>query len=218
MASFFNLTLDTTAPGNVTVTINNGEAKTSDKLVNLTITTSDSPTTGYQMRIWGVAGAETESDAVWETFSTSKQVSLTNGDGVKTVYVKIRDDVLNESAQVSDKIILDASVPIVSIAGPDYSKISKVSGRNTATITFSSDKDFVEYKVCVVASASAAHGTGIIILTDNGSTNTSGTGTFDAFTEITAKITGADLETASPGDGVKIIKVFVKNDLGTWSA
>ena len=30
-------------------------------------------------------------------------------------------------------------------------------------------------------------------------------------------INGADLETASAGDGVKIVKVFVKNAAGTWS-
>ena len=52
----------------------------------------------------------------------------------------------------------------------------------------------------------------------SGSTNTSGTeGGYKADTAINVTINGADLEAASSGDGVKIIKVFVKNAAGTWS-
>lgn len=36
-------------------------------------------------------------------------------------------------------------------------------------------------------------------------------------TAIDVTIKGADLATASSGDGTKIIKVFVKNAAGTWS-
>ena len=43
------------------------------------------------------------------------------------------------------------------------------------------------------------------------------TGTFKASAAISCKIYGKDLETASSGDGEKIIKVFVKNTHGTWS-
>ena len=51
-----------------------------------------------------------------------------------------------------------------------------------------------------------------------GSSNTSGSaGTYPAATNIQVTITGTDLETASPGDGAKIVKVFVKNEAGTWS-
>ena len=42
-------------------------------------------------------------------------------------------------------------------------------------------------------------------------------GNYPAATNIQVTITGTDLETASPGDGAKIVKVFVKNEAGTWS-
>lgn len=42
-------------------------------------------------------------------------------------------------------------------------------------------------------------------------------GNYPADTNIEVKINDADLEAASFGDGLKIIKVFVKNAAGTWS-
>ena len=65
MASFFNLTLDTTAPAGLTLKLNNGAAYATSTSVTATIGLTDSVTTGYQMKIWGVAGASTESDASW---------------------------------------------------------------------------------------------------------------------------------------------------------
>jgi len=217
MASYFNLTLDTIGPQSVSVVIAGGAAKTSTRIVNLAISTSDTVTTGYQMKVWGIDGVATEAAATWETYTSTKQVTLTSGDGTKTVYVKLRDDVYNESAQASDTIILDTAVPVVTVSGPDYSKISKVTGKNTATITWQADSDFVEYKVCVVTNSTDIHSAGVIIPTTGGSTNTSGVGTYTRQTDITTTIKGIDLETASAGDGVKIVKVFVKTDAGNWS-
>jgi len=217
LASYFNLKLDTTGPQNVAVLIDGGAAKTASTTVTLAITTDDVDTTGYQMKIWGIASAANEADASWETYQSSKQVTLATGDGAKTVYVKLRDDVHNVSSSASDSITLDTTVPVVTVAGPDYSKISKVSGKDTATITFQSDTAFVAYKVCVVSSTSDTQALGTTIPTTNGSTNTSGSGTFAANTDITVKIKGADLELASGGDGVKIVKVFVKDSEDDWS-
>lgn len=57
-----------------------------------------------------------------------------------------------------------------------------------------------------------------VIPTTSGSTNTSGSeGGYEADTNIQVTINGTDLETASSGDGVKIVKVFVRNAAGTWS-
>ena len=217
MASYFNLTLDTLAPQGLTIKLNNGSQYTTSKSVTLSIALSDTSTTGYQMKVWGVNDAETEADASWETYAASKSITLLNGDGLKTVYVKVRDDVYNETASASATITLDTSVPAVTIIGPDVSKISKVSPKNVATFSFTSDVDFTEYKVKVVPSASSLHDAGVLISAANGSTNMSATGTFKASTAISCKIYGKDLEAASSGDGQKIIKVFVKNSLGTWS-
>ena len=218
MASYFNLTLDTAAPSGVTLSINDGALYATSTAVSLTIGVGDGDPSGYQMKIWGVEGAADESAAVWESFAASKSVKLTSGDGLKTVYLKVRDDVGNESAQVSDTITLDTKVPVVAVTGPDRTKISKVSGFSQAVINFTADVAFEEYKVCVVPATNSAQDAGTVIPTAGGSLNTSGSaGNYPASTNIQVTITGADLESASAGDGVKIIKVFVRNEAGTWS-
>ena len=170
------------------------------------------------MKIWGVDGVADEASAVWETFTAEKSITLPGEDGLKTVSVKVRDDVGNETAAVSDSITLDTAVPVVVITGPDRSKVSKVDGFNSAVINFSADVAFEEYKVCVVPASNSIQSAGTVIPTTNGSENTSGTaGGYAADTNISVTIKGADLEAASAGDGVKIVKVFVKNAAGTWS-
>lgn len=218
MASYFNLTLDTTAPSGLTLQINDGALYATSTAVTLKIAVSDGQTTGYQMKIWGISGVEDEGSASWENYAASKSVNLTSGDGLKTVYIKVRDDVGNESTQVSDTITLNTTVPVVTITGPDKSKISKVAGFNTSIINFTSDVEFEEYKVCVVPQNNSTQDAGTVIGTTNGSINTSGSdGDYPASENIQVTINGADLEAASSGDGVKIVKVFVKNAAGTWS-
>jgi hypothetical protein len=51
----------------------------------------------------------------------------------------------------------------------------------------------------------------------DGSTNMHGTTATAKDAAVECTINGADLEAASSGDGVKIIKVFVKDDTGNWS-
>lgn len=217
MASYFNLVLDTLAPQGLTVKLNNGSQYTTSKNVTLSISVSDTATSGYQMKVWGIDGASSEDSASWETFAATKSIALSTGDGLKTVYVKIRDDVCNETAAASATITLDTSVPAVTIIGPDVSRISKTAPKNVATFSFTSDVAFTEYKIKVVPSKSSLHDAGTLIGTANGSTNMTATGTFKASTAISCKICGKDLEMASSGDGEKIIKVFVKNAHGTWS-
>lgn len=221
MASFFNLVLDTIGPGSPSVQINGEALYTSSTSVTLTIGTTDEQTTGYQMKVWGIEGVASEGDASWQTFQNSFAVNLTTGDGLKTVYVKLRDDVGNESATVNDTITLDTAVPVVTITGPDKTKISKIATFDTSIFNFTCDVDFIEYKVCVVPATASLEGAGTIIATTAGSKNTSGTQEeetpFEADTNIEVTIKGADLETASSGDGTKIIKVFVKSISGIWS-
>ena len=47
----------------------------------------------------------------WESYKTTRLWSLTNGDDIKTVYVKFKDSLGNESAVYSDNIIMDTSDP-----------------------------------------------------------------------------------------------------------
>ena len=218
MASFFNLTLDTLAPTGLTVSLNDSAEYTTSATVTLSVEVEDSPTTGYQMKIWGINSAESEEDASWETYTSSKSITLISGDGQKTVYVKVRDDVGNETSAVTDTIILDTKVPSVTITGPDKSKISKVATFNESRFSFSAYVAFEEYKVCVVPQISSTQEACQVIPTTAGSTNTSGSdGDYEASTPIQVMINGTDLETVSGGDGVKIIKVFVRTAAGTWS-
>lgn len=226
MPNYFNLTLDTTGPANPAIVIDGGSQYATQQLVDCSVSTSDTDKTGYQMKIWGDVDAAydtdvdtTEAASNWITFQSSKQIKLASGDGQKTIYVRIRDDVYNESGQASDSINLDTTRPVVTISGPDVSKISKVAGKDTCAFSFQADTAFVEYKVKVVSSTGAAHDTGTQLPTTAGSTNMSGNaGNYAATTPINCTIKGADLQTANTGDGQKIIKVFIKDSAGNWSA
>lgn len=219
MASFFNLILDTLAPQGVTLQINSGAEYTTSASVTLTIGTTDTPTTGYQMKIWGISTAATEAAATWETFATTKSATLPSGDGLKTVYVKLRDNVLNESAAASASITLDTAVPAVTVTGPDVGTISTTPGADEAKFSFVVDQIFTEYKVKVVPSTTSLHDAGTQIPVAGGSINMSGVNAagFPASTAINCTINGTDLKSASGADGTKIIKVFAKDKAGNWS-
>lgn len=219
MASYFNLTLDTLAPAGLAVSLNDDAIYTTTASVTLKTSVADGNTAGYQMKVWGVSGAAAEEDASWETYAPEKAVSLTDGDGLKTVFVKVRDDVGNETAAASDSITLNTVAPVVSVTGPDRAKISKVSGFGSVVISFTADVAFMAYKVCVVPAANSLESAGTAIPTDGGSENIAGSKAdgYPANTPISVTINGADLESASAGDGVKIVKVFVQNETGAWS-
>ena len=219
MAAYFNLTLDTIAPSGVTLVLLNGAAYTANTSIAAQIGTTDSETTGYTMKIYGnVVGAESKESAEWQAYNPNPTINLTQGDGLKTVNLIIRDAVWNESTPVTKTITLDTSIPTVTIVGPDVSVISKIAGKDTSIFTFTSDVDFVQYKVGVVTSGTSTHGTATQIPTDAGSQNVSGNTPVAASTNVEVTIKGTDLSNAVSGaDGTHIIKVFVKNAAGTWS-
>jgi len=215
MASYFNLTLDTLAPSITLFQINSGASVTTSQNVTLTITSADAAA----MKIWGVNGIATESAASWEAFSASKAVTLTAGDGSKTVYIKVRDSVYNESAASSATITLSTAIPTIEITGPDVAVISEQDGKDMATFSFQSSMALKAWKVKLVPSNSSAQDAGVQIPTTGGSINMSGT-TLAANTAKECKINGSDLSSAAGGvDGTYIIKAFGQasaNDL--WSA
>lgn len=235
MASYVNITLDTTAPAGVTISINSAAVYSNSVDVTATIATSDTPTTGYTMKVWGdvdtsyggnanyhTGATVDESGATWYAFSTSAAVRLSATDGTKTLYTKVRDDVWNESATASATIILDTTVPVVTVtSGPTATRVSKVAGKRTTSFDWQSDTQFDVYKVKVVPTTGSLEGAGTVVPTTNGSSNTSGSAQdYPATTNITTTIDGRDLETASGGagnDGTKITKVFVQDDAGNWS-
>lgn len=216
MASYFNLTLDTTAPSGGSISL---PQRTSSVNISATL----SATGATYMKLWGdicaTAGgaAITEQNASWVSYATAKAIILTSTDGTKTVYAKFKDDVGNESSAVNASVILDTTVPVVTIVGPDVSKISKVTGFNVCAFSFSASEIITEWTVRVVPATSSLYTAGTEIPSTAGSTNMHGTTQTAADAAIECTINGADLETASSGDGAKIIKVFVKDVTGNWS-
>ena len=215
MASYFNLTLDTLAPTISTFTINSGASVTTSQTVTLNISAGDAAS----MKIWGINGVASEATASWETFASSKQVTLTAGDGSKTVYIKVRDSVYNESASTSATITLSTAIPEITITGPDVSVISEQSGKNVATFSFTSSMALKAWKVKLVPANNSAQDAGTQIPSTGGSTNMTGT-TLAADTAKECKIYGSDLSSAAGGtDGTYIIKVFGQSSLNDlWSA
>ncbi len=226
MASHISITLDTTAPAGPVASINAGATKTSLRDVSVGITTSDGSTAGYQVKIYGdvdpAANANiqtTEGASSWITLATPHSVRLATGDGVKTVRVKMRDDVWNETSEFTDAITLDTTVPAVTVEPPTADRVSKISGKRLTSFDWSTDGDFEEYEVRVVPTTGSDHTQGTAVPTTNGSTNVAGAaGGYPSATTITTTIDGRDLDLASSGDGTKIVKVFVKDDTGNWSS
>ena len=226
MVNYIEVRLDTTAPATPTLSLDGGSAFANDLLVDCLIGTADGDTTGYSMKIWGtvdpnydVAIKATEETSEWITYSPTKQIKITEDDGTKTINIRIRDQVNNVSGMVSDTISYDSTKPVVTTSLPDVTSISTTTDKNVVNFTFQVDSPFVEYRVKVVNSTGAEEVAGVQIPTTSGSINTSGTGTFDTtVTPINVTIYGLDLQTASSGDSIKTIKVFVRDEAGLWSS
>ena len=100
-----DIILDTTPPTG-SITINDGATYTASTSVTLTLSASDPESGVSQMRFSNNATTWTG----WETYATSKDWTLTSGDGTKTVYVEYKNGA-GLSSQYSDDIILDTTPP-----------------------------------------------------------------------------------------------------------
>ena len=118
--------VDTTPPSSPSLSIESGNEYTNSRNVTLDIGATDA----IKMKI---SNLENFSGATWETYSTSKTWQLTEGDGVKTVYINFRD---TAGANVStyDTITLDTGLtnPTLSINGGNSSTNNRAV---TLTIT-----------------------------------------------------------------------------------
>lgn len=226
MPSQFTLQLDTLGPGGVAVSIDGGATHTPDTEVAVTVTTTDATTTGYQVKLWGdIQGVPNEATAAWQTLAPGLPVTLTTGDGVKTVNARLRDDVWNESGTASDTITLDTTSPVVTLtAGPDPAgsaappfavRVSRVAGKRLVTWSWQSSENFDHYEVRAVTNTNAAHTEGTLLVNNSGGgSNLSGDGAFAANTPITTVLDARDIPDP---DGIYFIKVFVRDLAGNWS-
>jgi hypothetical protein len=122
---------DTTMPSG-TITVNNGAIYASSLASYLTISGADNGSGLSQMRFSNDGSTWRD----WETYGSSKSWSLTSGDGLKTVYVQLKDDAGNVSDPFSDTITLDMTAPAGAIyinAGATYA--TKLSANLTLAAT-----------------------------------------------------------------------------------
>src|SRR5205814_3862289 len=130
--------LDTLGPQAVTLSLDAGNPTfTLDRVVTAIPGTSSGDAT--MMKVWGdvdpAADANvqtTEAASAWVSYG-NRDITVTAGDGVKTINVRLRDDVGNTSSVATDTITLDTTAPAITItAGPSTTaggsppKMSKV--------------------------------------------------------------------------------------------
>ena len=233
MSNYINLTLDTLGPQNVSAILNNGEHVTTENTVRYTVTCSDSDTTDYQIKIWGTETCPDESDAEWQTFVSSGSVLVSNSNGLKTIYFKLRDDVFNESETATATITFAKERPSIQGLFVSPVKLSLMDKKNVASGGFNFSEAIDAIKIKLVSDVNASHDdpSNISIPTTNGSAmwddlsaDSYNTSTLDY--EITLPnalsvgfyINAKDIASVAPGDGVKIVKFFVRSAAsGLWS-
>jgi len=172
------------APTSTSIAINSGASYTNTTAVTLNLSASSD---AYQMM---VSEDPAFTGASWETYATSKNFTLSSGDGTKTVYVKYRDKLLSESAGISSTIILDETAPTVTsaIADPDPAK----PGNVTVSLQFSEDMDTtVSPTVNITGLVSSPY-----VVTQSSFIGNTWTGTFallddDEITTAVISVTGA---------------------------
>ncbi len=120
-------TLDTTAPVG-TVTINGGVIATTSPSLPLNFAATDTGGTGVANMRWREAGGTWGN---WTQYSTGDNITVSSGDGVKTVEAQFDDAVGNQSAIVSDTVYLDTVAP----TGASVSVNSGAAWTTSTTVT-----------------------------------------------------------------------------------
>jgi hypothetical protein len=227
MTSYFTLQLDSAPPANPVILLNGGAVSTGDLIVLATLSSPDYDGGALdvaEMLIWGDVDPTgdaliqpSQANSTWRVFQPGIPIVLSAGAGSKNIYAQIRDDVHNTTVTFSATIIYDPTIPVVSITrGVTKDKISLQTLYNEVDFTWQSNQDYQSYEVRVVGSVDDPRGSGVVIPNLGGSINTQG-GSGTANTTVLTTVYGADLQSASPGDTLKLIKVYVQNLSGTWS-
>ncbi len=111
--------LDTTSPHTLSILINDGATKTDSVNVTLTLSALDDLSGVDQMAFSNNGSYWSD----WVDYSETKLYTLPTGDGLKTVYFKVRDLVGNEADPVFDTITLTTEPEVIDTDGdgyPDY--------------------------------------------------------------------------------------------------
>jgi hypothetical protein len=120
--------IDTQTPINGEIKINDAATYTTGQRVNLTIKGEDN------VGVTEMCISNTDSCSDRENFTGTKNRELTAGDGVKTVYMRLKDAAGNEAGPFTDTITLDTTQPTISF-DPSTSTPRKTGASSTVTVT-----------------------------------------------------------------------------------
>jgi hypothetical protein len=127
--------LDTVAPYDLSIEINNGDLYTNSVFLSLELNATDDTSGVYQMAMSTNGTDWTE----WADFQTSFSPTLLGPDGLYTIYIKVKDYANNTAGYVSDTIYLDRQAPdpmtITINDGADYTNLDIVQLKLSATET-----------------------------------------------------------------------------------
>ena len=168
-----------------------------------------------------------------QTYMTISNLTLTTGDGLKTITLQLKDAAGNVSSAVDATVIYDTAPPVIDVNAPDYNVVSKehtlrlnasgtaITGKynDMCIFTWSANENLAAFKVCVNTAGQTA-ATAEAIGTEHGSLNMSGSAV-TANTDVTSTIFGADFaatEVVNDTDGAYEIIVYGQDEGGTWSA
>jgi uncharacterized delta-60 repeat protein len=136
-----SITLESTPPVG-SVTINTGDVYAENLSIDLTIFAEDAVSGVSDMMI---CNSSDFSSCSWESYSVSKSWNLVEGDGSKSVYIKFRDNLGNESISYSDDIVLDTQAP-------------------TGSLLINNDSEFVLSKTTTLNITASDLGSGIDVM------------------------------------------------------
>ena len=97
------------------IMLNNNDLYTTSRIVTLAVWAQEGDIAYSAMKVWGTAEATEEKDASWTEYQSTQDIELPAGDGIKYIYVKVRDVAGDESDATVDAIALDTTVPPVTV-------------------------------------------------------------------------------------------------------
>lgn len=100
-----SIQVDKTGPVPVSMKINSDQEATNSREITVTLNVTGNPD---KVRL---SEKEDLSDASWQTYSAALSFGLSDKDGEKTVYARVKDKIGNLSSIISDNILLDRKPP-----------------------------------------------------------------------------------------------------------
>lgn len=119
-SDFDQLIVDTIPPANGQIIINSEFTKTNSRVVTLTLNAEDG-LSGVERMV--ISNSSNFNKSTWEKYTKTRSWTLDEGDGVKSVYTKFKDEAGNISSIYVDSIILDSTPPSVN---PDPDKPGQI--------------------------------------------------------------------------------------------